>query len=64
MPGKHLTNHEKGLIEAYRVIVKSKVDISRLVGRNKSCISRYSRAGHLGETLVEIYSLGRHFADF
>ena len=33
--------------------VKSK-DISRLVGRNKSCISRYSRAVHLGETLVVI----------
>ena len=31
MPEKHLTNHEKGLIEAYRVMGKSKVDISRLV---------------------------------
>ena len=63
MPGKHLTNHEKGLIEEYRVMGKSKGDISRLVGRNKSCISRYSRAVHLGETLVKIYSLGRHLAD-
>ena len=59
MTGKRLTDHEKGLIDAYRITGKSISEISRLVGRNKSCISRYCKRVPVGQTRVDKYSPGR-----
>lgn len=59
MTGKRLTSWEKGAIDAYRTSGKSQSEISRLLGRAQSTISRYFRTVPAGETRIENYSPGR-----
>ena len=59
MPGKRLNDHDKGVIDGLRLAGKTATEISKVIGRSKSTITRYFKTVRAGESRIEKYSPGR-----